>query len=164
MPRPLVALDCGSRSTSNTRRSAAATDAARKTILAQMQNMIYDQAVYDILYYDSNLAAYRTDHFGGWQNQPLANGTPLFSYGTLDYTLLTDATAVPSPTPLASAAASTAPGATSAPVASPAPVPASSSGGDNTALYVGILVVVLVVAGGLLMLRRRSRGPSGEEE
>ena len=32
--------------------------------------MIYDQAVYDILYYDSNLAAYRTDKFGGWQNQP----------------------------------------------------------------------------------------------
>jgi len=144
--------------------NAAATDAARKTILAQMQNMIYDQAVYDILYYDSNLAAYRTDHFGGWQNQPLANGTPLFSYGTLDYTLLTDATAVPSPTPVASVAASTAPGATAAPVASPAPVPASSSGGDNTALYVGILVVVLVVAGGLLMLRRRPRGPSGEEE
>ncbi len=99
--------------------------------------MIYDQAVYDILYYDSNLAAYRTDHFGGWQNQPLSNGTPLFTYGTLQYTLLTDATAVPSPTPAASVAASTAPGATAAPVASPAPVPASSSGGDNTALYVG---------------------------
>ncbi len=144
--------------------NAAPTDAARKTILAQMQNMIYDQAVYDILYYDSNLAAYRTDRFGGWQNQPLANGVPLFSYGTIDYTLLTDATAVPSPTPVASAAASTAPGATAAPAASPAPVPASS-GGDNTALYVGILlVVVLVVAGGLLLVRRRPKGPAGEEE
>ncbi len=36
--------------------------------------MIYDQAVYDILYYDSNLAAYRTDKFAGWQNQPLRTG------------------------------------------------------------------------------------------
>ena len=63
-----------------------------------MQNLIYDQAPYDILYYDSNLAAYRTDKFAGWVNMP-ANGTPFFSYGTLNYTLLTDATAQPSRTP-----------------------------------------------------------------
>ena len=44
--------------------------AARKAILSQMQNLIYDQAVYDILYYDANLEAYRTDRFAGWQKQP----------------------------------------------------------------------------------------------
>ena len=147
--------------------NAAATADARKTILAQMQNLIYDQAVYDILYYDANLAAYRTDHFGGWQNQPLANGTPLFTYGTLQYTLLTDATAVPSPTPAASAAPSTAPGASpaaaSSPVVSPAPAPASGS--DNSALYVVIVIAVLVVAGGGLLLARRRRGAApGDEE
>ena len=54
------------------------------------------QAPYHILYYDDNLHAYRTDKFAGWQNQP-ADGTPLFAYGTLGYTLLTDATAVPEP-------------------------------------------------------------------
>jgi LPXTG-motif cell wall-anchored protein len=144
----------------------AATADARKTILAQMQNLIYDQAVYDILYYDANLAAYRTDHFGGWQNQPLANGTPLFTYGTLQYTLLTDATAVPSPTPAASAAPSTAPGASpaaaSSPVVSPAPAPASGS--DNTALYVVIVIAVLVVAGGGLLLARRRRGAAPGDE
>ena len=59
--------------------------------------MIYDEAPYDILYYDANLDAYRTDQFAGWQNQPLANGTPLFTYGILDYTLLTDAAAQPVP-------------------------------------------------------------------
>jgi peptide/nickel transport system substrate-binding protein len=145
--------------------NAATTADARKTILAQMQNLIYDQAVYDILYYDSNLAAYRTDHFGGWQNQPTANGTPLFTYGTIDYTLLTNAAAVPSPTPVASAAASTAPGASPVPAASPAPTPAPAGGGDNTALYVGIVVVVLVVAGvALMLMRRRGKGPSGDEE
>ncbi len=104
--------------------NAAATADARKTILAQMQNLIYDQAVYDILYYDANLAAYRTDHFAGWQNQPLANGTPLFTYGTLQYTLLTDATAVPSPTPVIT----TAPGASPTPVTSAAP---SATGGTH---------------------------------
>jgi peptide/nickel transport system substrate-binding protein len=147
--------------------NAAATADARKTILTQMQNLIYDQAVYDILYYDANLAAYRTDHFGGWQNQPLANGTPLFTYGTLQYTLLTDATAVPSPTPVTT----TAPGASPTPVASAAPsatggttAPAGGTG-DNTVLYVVILVAVLVVAGGVLMVvMRRRRATPGDEE
>ncbi len=147
--------------------NAAATADARKTILAQMQNLIYDQAVYDILYYDANLAAYRTDHFAGWQNQPLANGTPLFTYGTLQYTLLTDATAVPSPTPVIT----TAPGASPTPVASAAPsatggttAPAGGTG-DNTILYVVILVAVLVVAGGILMVvMRRRRATPGDEE
>ena len=39
-----------------------------------MQNLIYDKAVYDILYYDANLEAYRTDRFAGWQNQPRRHG------------------------------------------------------------------------------------------
>ena len=43
----------------------APTADARKAILAQMQNLIYDKAVYDILYYDANLEAYRTDRFAG---------------------------------------------------------------------------------------------------
>ena len=153
--------------------TAATSAADRKTILAQMQNLIYDQAVYDILYYDANLAAYRTDRFGGWQNLPTANGTPLFSYGTLDYTLLTDATAAasPSPAPSASTAASTEPGASATPgvsatpVASPALTPAPAGGGDNTALYVVILVAVLAVAGIVLaVVMRRRKGTPGEEE
>ena len=48
-----------------------------------MQNLIYDNAAYDILYYDANLEAYRTDRFAGWTKQPEANGTPLFTYSTL---------------------------------------------------------------------------------
>ena len=145
--------------------NVAQTAADRKTILAQMQNLIYDQAVYDILYYDANLVAYRTDRFGGWQNQPVANGQPFFTYGTLQYTLLTDATAVPSPTPAPSVAPSPEPGASAAPAASPAPTPAPAGGSDNTALYVGILVAVIVVAGIVLMaFRRRPKGTSGDEE
>ena len=49
-------------------------DAGRRrsatTTLAQMQNLIYDQAPYDILYYDANLDVYRNDKFAGWQNMP----------------------------------------------------------------------------------------------
>jgi len=146
--------------------TAATSAADRKTILAQMQNLIYDQAVYDILYYDANLVAYRTDRFGGWQKQPTANGTPLFSYGTLDYTLLTDATAVPSPTP--TAATTPAPGSSATPAPTPAPSGTGGTGGgggDNTALYVGILVAVLAVAGiALAMVMRRRKGTPGEEE
>ena len=39
-----------------------------------MQQIIYDQAPYHILYYDAALHAYRTDRFEGWQNQPTGNG------------------------------------------------------------------------------------------
>ena len=70
-----------------------------------MQEIIYDEAPYHVLYYPSQLDAYRTDRFGGWKNQPSQNGDPLFGFGPLDYTYLTDANA-PAPSPSASAAAS----------------------------------------------------------
>jgi peptide/nickel transport system substrate-binding protein len=137
-----------------------ATDAAsRKAILAQMQNLIYDEAPYHILYYDANLDAYRTDRFAGWQNQP-SNGTPLFSYSTINYTQLTDATAVPTAAPLAS-------GETAAPAtATPSGGVGSgttTSSGDNTPLIVGVIVVIALVAVGGWWMSRRGR-PKVEEE
>jgi peptide/nickel transport system substrate-binding protein len=151
--------------------TAATSDAARKPILAQMQNLIYDQAVYDVLYYDSNLVAYRTDKFGGWQNQPLANGTPFFTYSTLQYTLLTAAAAAQSPTPAASAVpgASGSPVGSQAPAASASPTPGggSSTGGDSTTLYVVVLAAVVVGAGVVLAMvfrRRRAAGAGPDEE
>ena len=72
--------------------------AERKATLTQMQNLIYDEAPYDILFYDSYLDVYRNDRFAGWQNMPADGGIPFFTYGILNYTLLTDATAQPSPT------------------------------------------------------------------
>ena len=53
--------------------------------------MFYDEAPYHVLYYPSQLDANRTDRFGGWRNQPSQNGNPLFGFGSLDYTFLTDA-------------------------------------------------------------------------
>ncbi len=153
--------------------TAATTNDQRHPLLAQMQNMVYDQAVYDILYYDSNLAAYRTGVFGNWVNVP-ANGTPLFTYTTLSYTKLVSAAAAASASP--SAPASGAPsgsavasaGASSAPATSaPTPAPsadtgnASSTGGAPVALL-GLIAVVVVVVVVLLLMRRR--GPSAEDE
>jgi peptide/nickel transport system substrate-binding protein len=143
--------------------AAAQTDEERLAILTEMQNILYDEAVYDILFYDANLAAYRTDRFAGWQNQPLEDGTPFFTYSTLQYTMLTDATAEPSPTPEQSVE----PGATAAP-ATPAPTAdgGTGDGGDNTVLMAGILGAVVVVAGIALavVFRRRSGGGPAEEE
>jgi peptide/nickel transport system substrate-binding protein len=127
----------------------------RKAVLSQMENLVYDQAVYDILYYDANLDAYRTDRFAGWRNQP-SNGTPVFSYGTLQYTLLTDASAVPTPGP-------TTAGATAAPGSTPAPTTGGTSDSGNTPLLIVLAIVVVVVVGGWWYMRRR-RTPQVEEE
>ena len=140
---------------------------ARHETLAKMQNLIYDEAPYDILFYDANLDVYRNDKFAGWENMP-ANGTPMFTYGTLNYTLLRDATAEPPPTPEApTAAASEAPGqsapaaVTSAPSASAATggsdSSTSDSGSNTTLLLVLVAVVAVVVVGGLVYSRRRSQ-------
>jgi peptide/nickel transport system substrate-binding protein len=135
---------------------AAKTADERKTILAQMQNLIYDQAPYDILYYDANLDVYRTDRFAGWQNQP-SNGTPLFTYGNLGYTLLTDATIAPSPEPSVAASAGASAGtATAAPTSAPGSGTSNTSG-SNTILIVAALVIIIAIVGGLILSRRRTR-------
>ena len=143
----------------------AADDQARKVIIDQMQQLFYDQAPYHILYYDDELDAYRTDRFGGWQNQPLDGGYPLFSYSVVNYQFLTDAKATPPPTEAAAGSPGTSEGAaTPAPAASSEgnPTGSSSSGPDSTVLALVAVVVVVVVAGGLLMSRRR-RSAADEE-
>ena len=139
----------------------AATDAQRHDVMAQAQNLFYDQAPYHVLYYEDTLVAYRTDKFGGWQNQP-ANGVPLFGYGPLDYTLLTPAVA-PTPVPTTDGAASPS-GSSSTPSASPAPDGSSSDGGSNTLPIIAAVAIVGLVVGGLVGWRRRDRGHDGDEE
>ena len=62
-----------------------------------MQKLFYDEAPYHILYYDSELHAYRTDKFAGWKNQPPERARRCSASGYSGYMLLTDATAVPPP-------------------------------------------------------------------
>jgi peptide/nickel transport system substrate-binding protein len=130
----------------------------RKATLAQMQNLIYNEAPYDVLYYDANLDVYRNDRFAGWQNMP-SNGTPFFTYGLLNYTLLTDATAVPTPGPTVVASAGA-----SAPAATQGPSTSGTSGaGASTTLLIVLLVAAIVVIGGWWLYRRRT-APKVEEE
>ncbi|MEI7742623.1 MAG: ABC transporter substrate-binding protein [Chloroflexota bacterium] len=142
--------------------------AERRDTLAKMQNLIYNEAPYDILFYDASLDVYRNDRFAGWQNQP-ASGTPFFTYGIQAYSLLTDATAKPSEAPTV-APATPEPGATAAP-ATPAPTPAASSDGSSTSgggsstllIVIVIVVIVAVVFIALILSRRRSGGPDDDE-
>ena len=132
--------------------------AAREATIGQMQNLIYNEAPYDVLYYDNNLDVYRNDRFAGWQNMP-ANGTPFFAYGTLDYTLLTDVTAVPTPGPtVAATEGATAPPATQAPSTS-----GTSGAGGNTTVLIVLVIVAIVVIGGWWYFRRRTTKAVEEE-
>jgi len=126
----------------------------RAQILADMQNLVYDEAPYHILYYDAELHAYRTDKFGGWTNQPSQGGTPLFGYGPFGYTKRTAAGAEPSAAPSAAA-----PSATTGGEATPAPTDVEEPASDNSStilLVAGIAALVAVVAVGLVAMRRRS--------
>jgi hypothetical protein len=130
-------------------------------MIDQMQAIVYQEAPYHILYYPSQLDANRTDRFAGWKNQPSTQGNPLFGYGSLNYTYLTDATA-PAPSPSSAQAPSA--GTSAAPVASP---PASTGNGQSTSgtsplLILGIGALVVVLAVGFLVLRR-GRGVTEEE-
>jgi peptide/nickel transport system substrate-binding protein len=141
----------------------ATDEASRKANITEMQQLFYDAAAYHILYYDSELHAYRTDKFAGWVNQPPDSGTPLFGYGYSGYMALVDASTLtpspeaPSPTATASG------GASAAPTPSPTGGGGSAAAGDSSLLIaLGALAVVAVVVVGLVLVRRRG-GPSEEE-
>ena len=138
---------------------AESDEATRKGILAEIQNLVYDEAPYHILYYDAELHAYRTDRFGGWTNQPTVGGTPLFGYGSRGYTLLTDASLQPSAAPSADSSAGTGsagPGGSPAASADPGSTPASSSG-SSLPLILGVIALIVVIAVGLVVMRGRAR-------
>ena len=142
--------------------NAATSESERKALIDQMQEIFYRDAPYHILFYDAQLDAYRTDRFGGWQNQPTANGVPLFGYGSLGYTLLTAAAAA-SPSPSDGVAPSDGAGGSAA----PSPAPSGDGSGDSassnmTPLLIGAIVVVALVAGGLVLMRRRSAAAEDE--
>jgi len=132
----------------------------RLEYLTEMQELVYAEAPYHILYYDAELHAYRTDRFGGWTDQPSEGGTPLFGYGPFGYGKLTSL-AEPSPEPTG---ASPSGGGASA-----APTPAASGDGSPAAgdtsqlpLIAGILALVAIIAVGLVLVRRRAATPEEE--
>jgi peptide/nickel transport system substrate-binding protein len=149
-----------------TQQNEAPTVDARKGPMAEMQQIIYNDAPYHILTNGSELHLYRTDKFANWQLMPPQTGTPFFVMGNLNYTVLTDASAVPSPAPSASGSAGPAPssGASAGPTAPPASG-GGGAGGASTTLIAGIVVLVVILAGGMVLWRRRiGGGPGGRGE
>jgi peptide/nickel transport system substrate-binding protein len=138
----------------------AATPEARKPLMDEMQEIVYNDAPYHILFYDSALHAYRQDRFTNWVNQP-DNGTPLFGYGPYGYTQLKLASAVePSPTAASSdGAPSGAP--TTAPSGDPATPGATS--GDSTPLVAAVLGLLAIAVIAVILVRRR-RSATAEDE
>jgi len=138
----------------------APTAEQRKTYMSEMQQLFYDQAPYQMLYYDDELHVYRTDKFSNWKTQPVEGGTPFFVNGSINYTTLQLAAA-------ASPSASAAPGgASGAPSAAATPSPSgngsASSGGDSTVLILGVLLVVLGVGAAVVLARRRRTAEADE--
>jgi peptide/nickel transport system substrate-binding protein len=101
----------------------------REEIVHRMLNRMYDAAVYNVLYYEPDLQAYRTDRFEGWIRQPADTGPVMFSNTSPSYAALT---------PLASAS--------------------DGGGGLGTGAIVGIGIAAVALVGGaiLLLTRRRS--------
>jgi peptide/nickel transport system substrate-binding protein len=146
----------------------AATDADRHALMAQMQQLFYDQAPYEILYYDNNLDAYHTDKFANWQNQPADGGAPFFLDGSLAYTVLTDATkATPVPSAAPSVATSPVAGSSTGPVASPTPAPVAtdtSGSGSSLGLILAVVAIAALLVVVLLMTRRRRAAAAEDDE
>ena len=132
----------------------AKTSEARKGYMTEIQQLFYDQAPYQVLYYDDELHVYHTDKFGGWQTQPTTGGTPFFVNGSINYTKLT-AAAVASPSP--SAGASGAPGSSAAATPTPSGGGTGSAASDSTPLILAAVVIIaVVVVAGVLLMRRRA--------
>jgi peptide/nickel transport system substrate-binding protein len=153
-----------------TQQNEATTSDERKGYMTQMQQLFYDEAPYQILYYDDELHAYHTDKFSNWQTQPTSGGTPFFVNGSINYTTLKLASEV-SPSASASAgvdaSASAAAGGSAGPSTPATPAPsgagsATGSTGDSTLLLIGV-VLVLVGVGAAIALSRRRRAAVEDE-
>ncbi len=131
----------------------AETDEAKRiALVTEMQQIMYDEAPYHVLFYEAALHAYRTDRFGNWRLQPSADGLPFFGYGSPNYNLLT----APEAAAESPSAAPAVPGASAS--AAPAPTGSTTSGGNNSSLLiVGAAIIVAVVVIVVLAMRRRPR-------
>jgi peptide/nickel transport system substrate-binding protein len=101
----------------------------RMEIGARMLKRMYDAAVYNVILFNGDLQAYRTDRFEGWIRQPAETGPVLFSNTSPTYAALT-------------------------PVAGSG----GGEGGIGGATIVGIALVGLVVLAGAawVVMRRRT--------
>ena len=136
----------------------APTQEERKAVVDRMQDKIYDDAPYIVLFYDNELHAYRNDKFEGWILQPRDGGVSLFATGVETYLNLVPVgtSASPSADP---GAATDAPGASA--TSAPAPGDSGSDASSNLPILLGIGGLVAIIVVGLVLARRR---PATAEE
>jgi peptide/nickel transport system substrate-binding protein len=107
----------------------------RAEVVKDMQQMVYNDAPYAVLYYDQTLQAYREDRWTGFTPQPSDGGDLLASYGPFGFVSIE---------PLSAESQEAA--------------ARESAGGIPTAVWVAVVAgLVLVVVGGLVFRRRASR-------
>ena len=107
----------------------------RAEVVKDMQQMVYNDAPYAVLYYDQTLQAYREDRWTGFTPQPSDGGDLLASYGPFGFVSIE---------PLSAESQEAA--------------ARESAGGIPAAVWVAVVAgLVLVVVGGLVFRRRASR-------
>ena len=114
---------------------AAAVDRAKRLqIIHQMQQILYQQAPYIILWYNVDSEAYRIDKWTGWELVPKTTGRPVMTF--LRGTYIN---------------------------ARPVVAEAEASSGMGGGAIAGIVVAVVVVCGIVLFILLRRRRPQSEE-
>ncbi len=106
----------------------------RKAIVDQMQQFLYQQSPYVILWYNVNIEAYRADKWTGWHLAPPKTGGPIWNLMRTTYVDLKPATATTQ----------------------------TQGGGTSPAVWIGLVVAAVVVVGLVIWLVRRRR-PRVEE-
>ena len=144
-----------------TQQNEATTPEERKRLMDEMQEIVYNEAPYHVLYYDAALHAYRTDRFTNWVNQP-DNGTPFFGYGPYGYTQL-QLVGAEGPSPSIAPSDGAAPTQASAAPTDPGTVDPGTTASDNTTLFAVILGLVAIAVVALLLIRRRRPATTEDE-
>jgi peptide/nickel transport system substrate-binding protein len=103
--------------------------ATRQELVHEMLTRFYKTGVYNVLWYEGDLQAYRNDRFEGWLRQPKDIGPVIFTNTSPTYASLT-------------------------PVAASSD---DGGGGMSTGAYVGIAVAVLAGAAVIVYVIRRRR-------
>jgi peptide/nickel transport system substrate-binding protein len=136
------------------RQRSAATVQERRDIVRQMLDLAYDQAPIDVLFYDDELNAHRTDRFESWTTSPAEGGVSLFTTGVRGYLDLVAAGTNPSPSPTLVQPAPTEASAPSPSVTTTAPLLGQT--GDATLGLIGALLGISAII--LVLIGVRSRG------
>ena len=105
--------------------------ANRAEIVHQMQDILYRDSPYIIMWYNINLQAYRTDKWTGYSLVPPADGAPLFNLTRASYLDLQPKVAAESTS--------------------------DGGGGSNTGLWAVLAIIAIGVAAVVIWLVRRRK-------